>query len=371
MSLSEINLTAMDKGVVSNNHEGDLKQNLKAWLVNRNLGHLYQALVDGGLGLAELRDLDSTTLNHFLEEAGVQLKDRVHLVHRSATIPPERDNIVLYSPDSNTNPDDSPTEFLVGWAKAIGAGGIGLLLPCFAVGFSSETTSTGDDGAGAKFKVLSDSEQLYQVFIPAIVIFVLFMALTPKISMALASDVMEERSSGMEFKEAYVNSLTTSGIVAALLLTCVLSAMQAGFPAESEQTLIAQWYGVFLCMGFFYSVTATAMSTICLTYLHPLNEAAVQDFVSIMALYFGEPLAAILMCCCMLLNATCLYSWGLYGTRIGVFMTICAFLAVFRTLSSQHFLAIYKNPHVDAEERARRQKVIVRGSGFGGALAAH
>jgi hypothetical protein len=67
--------------------------------------------------------------------------------------------------------------------------------------------------------------------------------------------------------------------------------------------------------------------------------------------------------------------WGKYGTPIGIFMTICSFYGIFRTVSSHNFLMVYKNPFVSEKERKRRERIIVRGGTFAdgalSGLAAH
>merc|ERR1711998_739928 len=79
-----------------------------------------------------------------------------------------------------------------------------------------------------------------------------------------ASDTMEERSHGVNFKDTQANSLVNTGVVGALILTVVCAQMQADKPSEDEFSFLSQMYQVFLVIGLYFSVNATALSSLCL-----------------------------------------------------------------------------------------------------------
>jgi hypothetical protein len=270
---------------------------LMTWLRSLSLEHILRQLLEAGFTVPTLRVMEPLTLSHILTEAKIPLKDKVTILSNLTTLPATPDNIVLYSPDSKTNPDDGDSDLLIGWIKSIGIAAVLVLLPVLTIGLSSDQTkkhasdNTDDSGLVGEYFGLTTKESYLKVFIPATIFFVSTWVLTPRISMIFASDVMQERSLGINYKESYAGSLTTTGIVAALLLTCVVSAVQSEAPTNTHASLLSQWYAAFLAMSFFFAVSSTAMSAICLTYMQPLDEVALQDFVSIMALYFGELLS--------------------------------------------------------------------------------
>ena len=127
----------------SQSHENDghdrSRDSLKLWLDSQDLGHLYEPLSSYRFTAPFLRACDTSTLSGLLAEIGtISLADRVSLMSARSTIP-KRDNIVLFTPDSNTNPDDTEIEFIKGWAKAFIFGGVGVVLPCLLLGFLAET----------------------------------------------------------------------------------------------------------------------------------------------------------------------------------------------------------------------------------------
>eukprot|EP00622_Pseudochattonella_farcimen_P005036 FR740570.1.p1 GENE.FR740570.1~~FR740570.1.p1 ORF type:complete len:180 (+),score=14.42 FR740570.1:1-540(+) len=162
--------------------------------------------------------------------------------------------------------------------------------------------------------------------------------------------------------------LTNTGVVSALLLTIVLAALQADFPTDRAVTLLNQWYIIFICIGFCYGLSATAMSSICLMYMPPLEGPACEDFISIMALYFGEPIASMLICLWMCLLALVLWIWGQAGQEMGVFSTIIITYVTIRAASATQNLMAYKNPYVDEPTRKERSELQDRGNATPAAL---
>ena len=64
--------------------------------------------------------------------------------------------------------------------------------------------------------------------------------------MFFARDMLQERSAGFDAKLQAKDSLMNSGLVCALLLTMVISALQADAPTPEPTTILSMYYTVSL-----------------------------------------------------------------------------------------------------------------------------
>ena len=64
--------------------------------------------------------------------------------------------------------------------------------------------------------------------------------------MFFARDMLQERSAGFDAKLQAKDSLMNSGLVCALLLTMVVSALQADAPTPEPTTILSMYYTVSL-----------------------------------------------------------------------------------------------------------------------------
>merc|ERR1711909_214257 len=107
-----------------------------------------------------------------------------------------------------------------------------------------------------------------------------------------------------------------------------------------------------LSIALCFSVSSTVLSSLCMLYMEPLGGLAYTNFVSTMALYFGEPVASMLICLFVTLQAMILWVWASYGAPIGVLITVTVSFLIIRALVSVQNMMGWKNPAIDAETRA-------------------
>lgn len=337
---------------------------------------IYDKLLDAGCTNANMRDLPKDVLLGILIRADIPLFAITRLIDAAKDIDPEEDQIKIFSPDSKTNPDDDAKEMFVIWLKGLFLSLLVIVAPCLCIGFANDKAVFGiyddeggdctddafagnlhDDGEINCQGVMDERTIWYTCYIPGFVVFLLGQFQNPRIATMFAADTLQERSLGIDYKETMTSQLTNTGIVAALLLTILLASLQAGQPTGNRHTLLSQWYLIFNMIGVFYALMSTIMSSLCLMYLQPLKDDAVEDFISIMALYFGEPILGICMTLVMAINAVNLYAWGQWGQPAGIFSSFISWWAVFRSLTALSNLMLYKNPYVDSKVRAERAKV--------------
>ena len=299
---------------------------------------------------------------------GLDLFIIVRMVANKDAIEPDEDNIKIYSADSKTNPHDKDTDLAKGWVYSLLMSASLVLLPTLAIGFRSKDIGGDTDDAAEDdtFPPLTKNQLLVNTLLPSLGVFILLQFLSPKISIAAASDTLQERSKGLDLKDAIMNQLMNTGVVAALLLTVVLAMVQADLPSSEPSSFISQWYMTLCAVGVYYGLVGTAMSVVCLIYIQPLEGKAAEDFISIMALYVGEPITGCVCCLLFTLDAMVLWIWGQVGEEAGIYAALLMWWATFRTLTAVSNLARWENPEIAPAVRTDRKKVVTRGAMLSG-----
>merc|ERR1719198_1380243 len=117
-----------------------------------------------------------------------------------------------------------------------------------------------------------------------------------------------------------------------------------------------------LIIALYFSMAATAISTIVLMYITPLDGEAAEDFIGIMAVYIGEPLTGVVYTLLFSLNAMILWVWGSFGEAAGLFATLVISYGIFHVTLVMRSLMRLRNPFIPQEERERRAMVVSRKS---------
>lgn len=342
------------------------QQELSDWLEGLKLTKYTSSkvLMDAGLTSTIIRDMDKTVLHMILQDAKVPLFALTRIMAAAPGIDPEPDSIKQFTASSKTNPHDDDKLMAWFWIKSLLLGVFSITIPSLTIGLLDETWTKDTDDDEREDDVWT------HVFIPGVLTFLLLQVFTVSLSMMFATSTLEERSLGVNHKDTMTNQLTNTGVVSALLLTVVLAALQADFPTEASNTLLNHWYVILLIIGFCYALSATAMSSITLMYMSPLEGPAVEDFISIMALYFGEPIMSMLISLWMILLSLIIWIWGQSGKAMGIFSCLVTTYIVFRATAATLNLMHYENPFVDEATRADRKVLKHRGQATPKALKA-
>lgn len=330
-------------------------EQLKEWANSLGLGRHYTLLLESGLDGSTIFSMETQVLNDIMKEIGIPVSSRTRMLvsKDDIAIIPKPDGIVVYSADSKTNPTDKPTDVLKDYFIAAALSVVTVTGPCMFIGIESELNGTTEN--------LEIEDMYLHAFLPAMVVFALLMMITPKLSLGIAIDTMQERTRGVDTKDAIVNQLINSGVVGALVLTIVLAAMQVGLPTATNRVYLCQWYIMLLTIALFYSMASTVISTILLMYLMPLADKAAEDFIGVMAMYIGEPMTGIVYSLVFSLDAMVLWIWGQFDECAGIFACVVVSFGCFRMIVVTRTMVRYHNPFISADERTRRSTVVKRG----------
>lgn len=313
---------------------------------------LSSELLKYSLHTEALRKIDPRVLNDILKEANLPIVDRTKILANLEDITPPPDSLNFQTGAASTGKE------LFFWLYAVIAGLFFVALPIVLIVWADDLAKENDSGANGATTLL------YNAVVPGSIVFVLAICLTPSLSMLLTTDTVQERSLGVDFKAAAETQLTNTGIVGALMLTMVLACLQADLPEDEKKngyrSVIGSWYIIFLIMSLFFSVTSTVLSSLCLMYIHPLSGDAVDNWISIMALYLGEPVNGTIWCLVFILDAMCLWVWASYGREVGIFGLCVIWFLFVRILVTLQNLMYWENPCISQEERERRVKVVDR-----------
>lgn len=198
----------------------------------------------------------------------------------------------------------------------------------------------------------------YRVVWPGVGLFAFQVIAASQVSMGVAADMIQERSAGMDMREAMRTNMTNTAIVAALFLTIVIAMLQADPPFdggdESPYRFLSQWYMVLLLISTVYCLNAAIMCSLCLMYLEPLNTSAALVFLKDNLLYFGEPLTQTAFAVFNLVGALLIWIFGRYGNRIGALSSAVVAYVVLRIMVVYLNLRAWKNPLLDEKDREIR-----------------
>jgi len=298
-----------------------------------------------------------TALNEILKEANVTLAARAKVlaglkgIRRQISVV-QGDNLKIVQAMADS------AQGLIYWLKATILATIFAVVPVLAIVINHTNYDYEIDPATGEPVPLEVKKLREIVIAPGIAVFFLFLAASPMTAMFFARDMLQERSAGFDAKLQAKDSLMNSGLVCALLLTMVISALQADSPTPEPTTILSMYYTVSLNMSLYFSMSATGISALCLVYIQPLEGAAAERFMSTMALYFGEPYCNMVFSLMTLVVSMNLWVWGKYGDSAG---TVALFLTWFletRTFVTLQNLSAWKNEEITDDERKGRIQIV-------------
>lgn len=337
----------------------------KYWALQNLSKEIEQKIRGNGISRHIIENLDPTTLNALLKELEIPMGVRCQLLMDGE------------AEDQETVKDEEREglKFLGGWVgnrkelrywiKAFGVCLLTTVVPTLVIGllhyYGHDEAAEWmiEDSEKNKQKILE--YQFSKVFFPAMVILLIAVFLTPRFALFFVAKLNGGRSKGVAAKNIMDSILSNSGIIAALLLTVVFSALQAESPVEDNPlSLLNMYYSMFLLMAIFFSFTATIMSSVCYLYMQPLNGAALKTFMGQMALYYGEPTTAILLSVLLLLNAMILWVWGQYGASAGICAVLICYLFCVRIFVCIQNLNGWENPYLLNDTRKAHEPKATR-----------
>jgi len=325
---------------------------------------LQKKLEKNGIIQDVIERLDPTTLNAMLKELDVPMDVRCKLLLMREEYNKEDDDGGK-RPDGGEGPEKKKASFnllngwvgnkkeLCYWVNALIICIFTNVAPTLIVGLSNfygyDTPPEWmvNDPENHQEEILL--YQLYRVILPALAILLVIFVFTPRFSLFLVGKLISNRSKGVKVKEVMTAMLANSGIISALLLTVVFTALQVDLPQEDAVgSFLNMYYSAFLLIAVFYSFTATIMSSICYLYMQPLNGIALGTFMGEMALYYGEPITGMIITLWLLLNATILWVWGQYGAGAGMCAVVIFYFFCVRVLVCIQNLHGWENVHDSA-----------------------
>ncbi|KAJ1407248.1 hypothetical protein B484DRAFT_423677 [Ochromonadaceae sp. CCMP2298] len=206
--------------------------------------------------------------------------------------------------------------------------------------------------------IIDGSNAWYYIILPLIALIAVVLGSTPTLSMHMATDTVQERSFGVQMKPLMESQFINIGIVSALLLTILVAALQADIPESGDpSSIIWVWYIILLVLGLYFSFASTMTCALMLVYISPLEGDAVENFISIMALYAGEPVTNLLFTVLVLMDSLLLWIGGSYGDAPFISCLIIMTFGVTRTGVVMQNLQHYQNPQIEQSVRGRRTNV--------------
>lgn len=209
---------------------------------------------------------------------------------------------------------------------------------------------------------LWEEKYWYQAWGPLIVLGGIEFSVASWIGPRIGYDMIEQRSTNTDLKEAMRSNMSNQAIVGTLLLTVVWAMLQADPPVTDgvnsyEQLFISQWYEGVLVMSIGQLIIAVMTCSFNVLYLEPLDALASLQFVGDNFSYFGEPLALMICGLFNSITATILWIFGAYGYGLGICACIVFFYCIMRTMVIYLYLGKWQNPFIDDTEKQKREAV--------------
>ena len=170
-------------------------------------------------------------------------------------------------------------------------------------------------------------------------------------------NMIEQRSNGINLREAMRNNMTNQAVIGALFLTVVWTmAVDQTMAGDDRFSLICQWYEGFTTLAVGQLLVAVMTCAFNTLYVEPLDDLASLKFVKDNFAYFGEPMALMLAALYNAVCATILWVFAVYGVGLGVCFSIVAACAILRMAVVYGYLCRWKNPYLTAEDQAARDQ---------------
>ena len=229
------------------------------------------------------------------------------------------------------------SNWMVSWAVAL----LAMVAPSVLAAFK-------DRGRQAEQVV---EQNVGEVWVPLGVFCLLQYLACAAIAPKIGWNMIEQRSNGINLREAMRNNMTNQAVIGALFLTVVWTmAVDQTMAGDDRFSLICQWYEGFSTLAVGQLIVAVMTCAFITLYLEPLDETASLKFVKDNFVYFGEPLALMLAALYNGLCATILWVFTVYGLGLGVCFSIVVGLAILRLSAIYGYLCRWKNPYLTVED---------------------
>jgi hypothetical protein len=194
------------------------------------------------------------------------------------------------------------------------------------------------------------------VFLPALIVFVIQLAIANLMAPKIGFDMIQERSPTVSMREAMRSNLTNMALVSALFLTVVYAMLQIPALSENSYSMLSQWYICLLAISCMQMTISIMTSVICLLYTEPLSEQASILAISNNLMQFGEPATQSMMGFFNTMCAMVLWIHEGYGFVAALMTVLTVFYGVTRVVVNQIYLSSFRNPDIDAATRQDRDK---------------
>mmetsp|Transcript_68555 Transcript_68555/g.200560 ORF Transcript_68555/g.200560 Transcript_68555/m.200560 type:complete len:343 (+) Transcript_68555:115-1143(+) len=243
------------------------------------------------------------------------------------------------------------------WVKAFFLGLPGVILTCVLGVFKD----TGAEEEGLEPEAL-ETKGWYMYWGPLMLFFFLQMVAVAKLAPIIGYDMIQNRSLGISLRDAMRNNMSNQAIVGTLLLTVAWAMLQADPPVTEgvnsyEGLFISQWYEGLLLITTAQLVIGVMTCAFTVLYVEPLDDLAALKFVGDNFLYFGEPLAVMLLSLFNTCIATILWVFGAYGFGMGIVAVFVFSYCVLRTVVIYMYLGFWQNPFLSKEEKGKRDAI--------------
>mmetsp|Transcript_21861 Transcript_21861/g.62455 ORF Transcript_21861/g.62455 Transcript_21861/m.62455 type:complete len:278 (-) Transcript_21861:77-910(-) len=232
------------------------------------------------------------------------------------------------------------------WAKAT-VMGIVIAIPAAVIGLTAKVnpidSSDLDDW---------DKEVGLQVFMPALIWYIIANKVTGTVAYHLGKDMLQE--SNAEIKEAVRSNMTTTGVVLALVLSIVIGMLQNDLHFETENLRVALWYRILLVLSIESCLKGILMSCFFLVYMEPLSPTAAKAFSIDNVNYLGEPFTGVVLSLAYFLCAMALWIFGVDGFFMGLAVVCVITYTMIRSIVVWMYMNCWQNPEIPPETRKKR-----------------
>lgn len=144
--------------------------------------------------------------------------------------------------------------------------------------------------------------------VPVLMMVALVGASFNKLAKHIGNDMVEKLDESVCMKDLLKANWTNTGLVCALILSCVAGLVSE--PPEPESSILSQWYVVLMWASAGSSINGLLGTVISLTYLEPLAEAGAAAFSKDFRHYLGRPVMMMILSGVMVSGALnlCIFS---------------------------------------------------------------
>mmetsp|Transcript_74391 Transcript_74391/g.230738 ORF Transcript_74391/g.230738 Transcript_74391/m.230738 type:complete len:427 (-) Transcript_74391:29-1309(-) len=236
------------------------------------------------------------------------------------------------------------------WLHAGAITVVGMLVPC--------ALSVWKDRDGEREEVTY--RQIYEVWVPLALVFTAEMVACSFLGPKVGYDMIQQRSSTANLRDAMRNNMTNQAVIGALFLTVVWAMAQADPPVTRgmdsfEDFFVCQWYQGFVVSAIGQLLIAIMVCCFNVMYIEPLDEIASMKFVKDNFSYFGEPMALMLAALYNAICATILWVFGAYGFGLGICFSLATAYSMLRGTVVYVYLGKWENPYLTHEEKKKRE----------------